>query len=127
MAMDKKDISYRLFMMQLSYSLTQDNIADLKYFYESFVPPAQSEKISKGIDLFVVLERANLLGPNKLDTLRIGFEAIQRGDLLEKIEKQATDFANQFNEEQKNLQGMLQGWFIGKYSLVSDLEMISIS
>ena len=110
--MDKKDVSYRRFMMKLSQNLTNDDIDYLKYFYGSYVPSANREKIIKGIDLFTVLERANLLGPDKLDTLRFGFQSINREDLLEEITKQAAHLEDEFEEVQQSMQVMLEGLFV---------------
>ena len=100
-------------MVKLSKSLTQDDIEHLKYFYRKCIPSANREKIVKGIDLFMLLEQANLVGPSKMETLRLGLDSINRGDLLEDIDNLVLRLENEFKEvQQKNMKEVFEGWFV---------------
>ena len=77
--------NYRSLLLELSNSLTTSDLKELKFLCGDAIPPGRAEKITRGFELFGVLEQLNMLSEENRDFLASKLIAINRNDLRNKL------------------------------------------
>ena len=81
------DLEYRIFMVKLSWQLTDEDIAELKYVLTSLIPDGKMESLDTAIKLFRYLERMLFVEPNNLGNLEELFRVMGKAELCQMIAK----------------------------------------
>ena len=81
-----KPSQHRRCLLQLSKSLEQQDINELLYLSEDFIPQTEAVAIKCGVDLMRSLEKHGRLGPGQYDYLVSCLNEIGRIDLAQKLE-----------------------------------------
>ena len=77
--------SYRSFLLELSNSLTTENLQELKFLCADVIPAGRLDRITQGIGLFGAMERLNMLSEENRDFLASKLIAVNRNDLRNKL------------------------------------------
>ena len=80
-----KPSPHRRCMLKLSKSLERQDIDELLYLSEDFIPPAESRAIETGIDLMRSLEKHGRLGPGSYEYLISCLVEVGRNDLVQRL------------------------------------------
>lgn len=81
-----ENVYYRRTLKQIDDGLVSDNISAMKFLCRDFVPGAKLEPVSRGINLFEVLEQKQLLGNNNSALLIKLLQTVGRYDLAKLLE-----------------------------------------
>ena len=76
---------HRKLLLQISEDLSQWDLNDLLFCCGDHISESEASKVSKGIDLFVILGKRNLLGPGQYGYLRECLTTIERRDLASRL------------------------------------------
>ena len=87
-----KPSQHRRSLLQLSKSLEQQDINELLFLSEDFIPQTEVMGIKCGVDLMRSLEKHGRLGPGQYDYLISCLIEIGRVDLAQKLEPEASSF-----------------------------------
>ena len=77
--------SYRTMLLELSNSLTTENLQELKFLCADVIPAGRLERITQGIELFGAMEELNMLSEENRDFLASKLIAVNRNDLRNKL------------------------------------------
>ena len=81
-----ENMYYRRTLKQVDDGLVSDNISAMKFLCRDFIPGAKLEQVSRGINLFEVLEQKRLLGNSNTALLIKILQTIGRYDLAKLLE-----------------------------------------
>ena len=77
--------SYRSLLLELSNSLTTENLQELKFLCTDVIPAGRLDRITQGIGLFGAMEQLNMLSEENRDFLASKLIAVNRNDLRNKL------------------------------------------
>lgn len=77
--------SYRSLLLELSNSLTTENLQELKFLCADVIPAGRLDRITQGIGLFGAMEQLNMLSEENRDFLASKLIAVNRNDLRNKL------------------------------------------
>lgn len=74
-------------LLDISEDLTSDDLKKMKFTlqYEEHLQGRELEEVTKGIDIFMLLKKRNLLSADNLILLKSVLATIKRQDLFEKL------------------------------------------
>ena len=79
------DLDYRIFMLKLSWQITEKDVAELKYVLTSRIPDGKKEYLTDALELFRYLERILYVGPDNLANLEELFRRMDKPKLCQMI------------------------------------------
>ena len=83
---EDSNMLFRSFILKISGKLKSDDLSNLKYALGETIKEGIMEKLNTAISVFAELQKRNVVGPEKLDNLRVYMDVIDRPDLVSMVD-----------------------------------------